>query len=112
MNPSELVKLVTEFADDKRAEDIVILKMEGLTLIADYFVICTGTTGVHTKAISAGIEEGLKDMGHKVMRRSGYEDGIWVVLDFGSVVVHILQPEARAYYDLERLWGDARRVSI
>ncbi len=112
MNPSEVVKLAAKLADDMRAEDIVVLDMKDVTLIADYFMICTGTSGIHTKSIGSNVEKGLKEAGLIPKHKGGYDDGAWILLDLGSVVIHIFQHDTRLYYNLERLWGDARRISI
>jgi ribosome-associated protein len=92
-------------ADAKRAEDIVILDLRGQTLVTDYFVICTGTSRVQLRAIVDAIVEALDAPGPPL--REGDEESQWVLLDYGDVVVHVFGPETRAFYRLERLWGDA-----
>ncbi|MDR7556574.1 MAG: ribosome silencing factor [Armatimonadota bacterium] len=95
-------------ADAKRAEDIVILDLRGQTLVTDYFVICTGTSRVQLRAIVDAIVEALDVPG--LPMREGDEESQWVLLDYGDVVVHVFGPETRAFYRLERLWGDAPEV--
>ncbi len=95
-------------ADAKRAEDVVILDLRGQTLVTDYFVICTGTSRVQLRAIVDAIVEALDVPG--LPMREGDEASQWVLLDYGDVVVHVFGPETRAFYRLERLWGDAPEV--
>lgn len=100
-----------EAASDKKAEDIVILDMQGISSFTDYFVICSGSSEPQLKAISNGIHERLKqDFGRSPLSEDGYPMSQWLVLDYGDVVVHIFHTEKREYYCLEQLWGDARRV--
>lgn len=97
-------------AEAKHAEDVVVLDLRGLTLVTDYFVICTGTSRVQIRAITNGILESLRDISPQVLRE-GDEQAQWVLLDYGDVVVHVFGPEARSFYRLERLWGDAHVVT-
>ncbi len=110
--PSSLAKalLAAELAESKRAENVVILDLRGQTLVTDYFVICTGTNRVQVRAIIDGIAEALADQRTRGVRE-GDESGQWVLLDYGDIVVHVFAPEARAFYRLERLWGDATLVA-
>lgn len=102
--------LAAEAADSKRAEAVVVLDLRDQTLITDYFIICTGTSRVQIRAIVDGIAEALG--GHRPGAvREGDESGQWVLLDCGDVVVHVFGPEARTFYRLEKLWGDARVVA-
>jgi ribosome-associated protein len=101
---------VAEVAEDRRAEDVVVLDLRGQTLVTDYFVICTGTSRVQIRAIVEAAAQVLAEAGsHGV--REGDEAAQWVLLDYGDVVVHVFGPEARAFYRLERLWADAPVVS-
>ncbi|MFV1995185.1 MAG: ribosome silencing factor [Verrucomicrobiales bacterium] len=99
-------------AEEKQAEDIVILDLRGLSSIADYFVICSGSSLPHLKAIRSQICEKLRDE-HQERPRSteGQPESRWVVLDFGNVIVHVFHRETRAFYTLEDLWSDAPRVA-
>lgn len=94
----------------KHAQDVVVLDLRDQTLVTDYFVICTGTSRVQIRAITDGILESLRELSPHVLRE-GDERAQWVLLDYGDVVVHVFGPEARAFYRLERLWGDARVVT-
>lgn len=100
-----------KFADDKKAQDIVVLDISQISVVCDYFVIASGNSSTQVKAIADYIEAKLQEMGSELLRREGIREGRWVLLDFGDVVVHVFQDEERQYYNLERLWGDARVVN-
>ena len=97
-------------AEAKQAVDVVVLDLRDQTQVTDYFVICTGTSRVQIRAITNGILETMRDASPRALRE-GDEHAQWVLLDYGDVVVHVFGPEARAFYRLERLWGDARVVT-
>jgi ribosome-associated protein len=97
-------------ASDKRAENVVILDLRGLTLVTDYFVICTSTNRVQGRAIVDAMDEDLAG-GHR-RPRDGGDAGTWLLLDYGDVVVHVFSADARAFYRLERLWADAPAVAL
>lgn len=105
----EIAEAAARAADDKRAENVVVLDLRGLSIMADYFVIAEGSSEVQVRAIAEGVREDLQQLGVGVLRREGWEDARWVLLDYGDVVVHIFQSDDREYYGLERLWGDAPR---
>jgi ribosome-associated protein len=111
MTSSEKASVVSAAADDKRALDIVTLDLQGITLVADFFVICSGTSDVHIRSISDGIEEDLKK-NHRVspMAVQGRNEANWIILDYGDVVVHVFSETERSYYDLEGFWQHARVV--
>lgn len=96
--------------DEVKAEDIVILDLQGLTLIADYFVLGTARSDTQMRAICEQLEERAAEHGYRLLHREGEYHARWVLLDLGDVVVHLFHPEARTYYDLEQLWADAGRV--
>jgi ribosome-associated protein len=98
---------VREAALDKKAEDVLVLPLEGRTIVADAFVLATGRSKIQTRAIADGISEKVREAGLRVARTEGYADAGWILLDLGSVVVHVFTPEQRAFYNLERLWGAA-----
>lgn len=102
-----LLKTVVKAADDKRAEDILVLNMQGISLIADYFVICHGNSDKQVQAIAREIKEKVDELNQPIKRMEGFEEARWVLVDLGDVVVHIFHYEERNYYKLERLWGDA-----
>ncbi|MGI1812417.1 ribosome silencing factor [Priestia sp. TGN 0903] len=111
MTERELLSLVVEAADDKKAIDIVALNMEGISLVADYFVICHGNSDKQVQAIAREIKEKAHEQGISMKRLEGFEQAKWVLVDLGDVVVHIFHKDERGYYNLERLWGDAPFVS-
>lgn len=102
------IKLATE----KKAQDMRLLEVGKTTIIADYFLIGTGATAVQVHAICDHLTENLKKAGYHASRIEGYREGWWVVLDYGALVIHIFQPEARDFYDLDRLWSEAPRVNL
>jgi len=105
----KLVEHIVKAADDKKAKDIKILDLREVSFVTDFFVICTGSTSLQTKAIADNIEEKLEEEHNlSLLRREGYQAGSWILLDYGSVVVHIFRPEERDFYNIERLWGDAK----
>jgi len=97
-------------ASDKKAEDIRILDLRKLSSFADYFVICTGTSEPHLKAIGSEIRETLRDDLGLTVQADGFPASQWIVLDYHGVLIHIFQPEKRAFYGLESLWRDAPAV--
>ena len=104
----ELAKEAARVADNEKGEDILILNVEGISNITDTFVIISGKTRNHARAIGQQIEDHLKtNYAVECFSAVGYRDTDWVALDFRNLVVHIFSPETRAYYNLERLWGDA-----
>lgn len=107
----QLATAVARLADEKQAEKIVILDVAQAIQVADYFVVAQGQNGRHLKAIAENVASSLKKDGFHRMGGSSLGDESWVLLDFGPVVLHVLSPKARAYYDLENLWGDCRRVA-
>ncbi len=108
----ETVIVGAEAADTKKAYDILILDLRGLTYITDYFVICSGSSTTQVAAISDWIGQCLVKAGMHPSHVEGGADADWVLMDYGDVVVHIFVEETRAYYSLERLWGDAARVPL
>lgn len=107
MSERELLMTAVKAADDKRAEDIMVLNMKGISLIADYFIICHGNSDKQVQAIAREIREKALEKGHELKRMEGFDEARWVLIDIGDVVVHVFHREERSYYNLERLWGDA-----
>jgi len=100
---------VAEILADGKGEEVTVLAVKGMTLIADYFVIASGTSQRHVKSLADRVLEGMEQV-KKLSHVEGYENGSWVLLDYGDVVVHIFRRAERAFYGLERLWGDAPRL--
>ncbi|RCW88456.1 ribosome-associated protein [Halanaerobium sp. DL-01] len=106
----ETALLAAEAADDKKAEDIEILNLEGLTVIADYFVICSANSDKQVRAIYRAVDEKLSELNIEYKKVAGLDDARWVLMDYADVVVHIFQKREREYYDLDRLWADAEKI--
>ena len=111
MDSKKLALLCREYADNKKAEDIVVLDVHELSSVTDYFVIASGTSEPHLRAIVEEITGQLRDE-HDIrpVRTDGSTQGAWVALDFFDVIVHVMRADTRERYDLEGLWGDAKRV--
>jgi ribosome-associated protein len=111
-DPRETALLCVRYALDKKAYDLLLLDVSGLTSLADFFLICTGRSDTQVQAIATSIEEGLAMLGRKPRMIEGLSRGQWVLIDYGDVVVHIFLESARAFYDLERLWARAPVVQL
>lgn len=110
MESKQKALLAGNFAADKKAKRIVILEMKKLMSITDYFVICSGTSSVHLEAVTDGIVEGLAKERVKPLGIEGSKFLNWILVDYGDIIVHVFRDEAREFYRLEKLWGDARRI--
>ena len=99
-------------AKEKKASDILVLEIKGLTTIADYFIICSGLTSRQVKAVAEAVEEKLSKKATYPSHIEGLPDARWILMDYGDIVVHIFDEETRKYYELEKLWGDAPEVEI
>lgn len=106
----DLARRVVELAEDKKAADMVVLELAPLTTLADYFVICSGGSERQLDAIADGIVEGLRPEKIRPIGREGTAASHWVLLDFGSVIVHIFTPPERDYYGLEKHWSEAKTI--
>jgi len=101
-----LALLAAEACDDRKAVDIRLIRVEEVSSLADWFVICSGLTDVQVRAIARSVEDRLEaELGRLPLRREGQSEGRWVLLDYGEVIVHVLTPSERSYYDLESFWG-------
>lgn len=108
MNDRDLLFTSYRALDDKKAENIVVLNMKGISLIADYFIICHGNSDKQVQAIAREVKEKLEEKGYFIKRMEGYDEARWVLVDLGDIVIHIFHRDERDYYNLERLWGDAK----
>lgn len=106
MRPIELRDLVVDAITDLRGRDVVVLDVETLTDVTDYMVLVTGTSRRHVRALVDAVHDAAKRRSAKILGIEGAETGEWVLLDLADVVVHVMQAETRAFYDLERLWSD------
>jgi ribosome-associated protein len=103
---------VAEAARERRARDVVVLDVRELASFADLFVLATGTSDRHVRAIADSIEQALLAWGERPLGSEGYQEGRWILMDLGDVIVHLFQAEVRAHYDLERLWSDAPLLAL
>jgi ribosome-associated protein len=108
--PIDVARRIVELAEDKKAADIVLLDLTGLTTLADYFVICSAGSERQLGAIADGIVEGLRTEGERPIGREGVAASHWVLLDFGSTIVHIFTPPERDFYQLEKHWAEAKTI--
>jgi ribosome-associated protein len=99
--------LAARAIDRKKGMNITVLKLEDLTILADFFVVATGNSRVQTQAMSDAVEEALEPHELRAARREGYGEGRWILLDYNTVIIHIFQEDDRSFYNLERLWADA-----
>lgn len=113
MTPKELAILAAKALDEKKGKEISAIEITDITTLADYFVIATGSSNTQINALCGAVEKNLEEEGGvKVLRREGYRDGTWVLLDYGDIVVHVFSPEAREFYSLERLWKDGKPLDL
>ncbi|MBU3840923.1 MAG: ribosome silencing factor [Candidatus Ruminococcus intestinipullorum] len=112
----ERAKLMAQLAfkalDEKKGEDIKVIDISKVSILADYFIIANGNNESQVRAMVDSIEEELGKAGCELKQREGYDTGSWVLLDFGDIIVHVFDKENRLFYDLERIWRDGREVDI
>ena len=112
MTPMEIVKSVVSVLDEKQARDIQVLQIEELTTLADYFIICSGTSNTHIRTLTDHIERVMDEQGVPPHHTEGHRSGTWVLMDYLSVVVHVFTEEARKVYQLDRVWADAKPINM
>ena len=112
LSAKEVALEVTKALDEKKGIDIKLLKINEVSSLADYFLICTGTSNTHVKTLCDYAEYTLEQLGEPMLGREGHRGNSWELLDFGSIVVHVFTDEARKFYDLERVWADAKQVDL
>ena len=112
LNPEQIAAIAAHALEEKKAKDVKILRTVEQTVLADYFVICNGSSSTHIKALVDEVDKELSEAGDPPIRREGLRSDIWVLMDFGSVIVHVFTDEARKFYNLERLWSDSEEVSL
>lgn len=107
-----MVKIAYDALDDKLAEDIKIIDIRSISVLADYFIIADGNNKNQVQAMVDNVQEELFKAGYKMKQMEGYREGNWILLDFGDIIIHIFDKENRLFYDLERIWKDGKEVSI
>ena len=112
LTAKEVAYEVTRALDEIKGMDIKLLRIDEVSSLADYFIICTGTSNTHVKTLCDYAEYTLEQLGEPMLGREGHRGNAWELLDYGSVVVHVFTEEAREFYSLERLWADAEQVDI
>lgn len=113
MLPSrELAEIAVKALDSKKGKEIRLIRIDKITTLAEYFVICTGTSNTKINALCDAVEKELTEKGEEPLHREGYRGGTWVLLDYGCVVVHVFNDEARKFYSLEHLWADGEEVDL
>ena len=112
LTSAQIAAIAAKALSDKKAKDVKVLRTEEQTVLADYFVICNGTSSTHIKALVDEVDKQLSEAGEPPIRREGLRSDIWVLMDFGCVIVHVFTDEARKSYDIERLWSDAEVVDV
>lgn len=110
MNSKEIAKLAISALEDKKAEDIKVIDISGVSVIADYFIIANGSNRNQIQALSDNVEEVLGRAGVHLRQIEGYDNANWVLLDFHDVIIHIFDRENRLFYDLERIWRDGKMI--
>jgi ribosome-associated protein len=112
LTAKEVAYQVTKALDAKKGMNITLLRIDSVSSLADYFLICTGTSSTHVKTLCDYAEYTMEQLGETMLGREGHRGNSWELLDYGSVVVHVFTEEAREFYDLERLWADAEVVDL
>ena len=112
LTAEQIAAIAAKALEDKKARDIKVLRTTEQTVLADYFVICNGTSSTHIKALVDEVDKQLSEAGEPPVRREGLRSDIWVLMDFGCVIVHVFTDEARKFYNLERLWSDSEEVTL
>lgn len=111
MSSTTTLQKILQILEDKKAKDVQSLKIEGLSIITDYFVVCTGGSTTHIRALADELVEKMQESSFEVYHIEGYDTARWILLDFGEVIVHIFHEEDRKFYNLERLWADSKKQS-
>lgn len=108
----DTLRKVVALIEDKKGQNITVLNLSEISVVTDYFLIVTGNSKIQTKAIAENLTEKLPEMSVPVLRTEGMQEANWILIDSGDLVIHVMTPETREFYSLERLWGDAEQVSL
>ena len=112
MGKGYFAEIAVKALDSKKGKEIRLIRIDKITTLAEYFVICTGTSNTQINALCDAVEKELTEKGEEPLHREGYRGGTWVLLDYGCVVVHVFNDEARKFYSLEHLWADGEEVDL
>lgn len=112
MEPKQMALEITNVLDDKKGMDIMLLDLDGKSSLADYFIIATGSSQRHVSSLIGYVEDAMGDKGIMASHKEGHNAANWVILDYADVVVHVLDDETRNFYNLERIWSDAKKVEL
>ena len=112
LNAKEIIGTAIKALSDKKGKDLKVLYTADQTSLAEYFIICSGTSNTQVRALSEAVEEALSKAGEEPHHIEGHRGGLWTLLDYSAVVIHIFTEEGREFYDLERLWSDAATVDV
>jgi ribosome-associated protein len=112
MTQKEMIEKIIKTLDSKRAEDIQVIGIKDLTILADYFIIANGTSNTHTKTLAEEVEFQLSQAGIEPRRREGDNGNTWIILDYADIIVHVFYKETRNFYQLEKLWADGEQLDI
>ena len=112
LTAKQIAMTAAKALDDKKGKEIKVIKIDKITTLAEYFVICTGTSNTQINALCDNVEKELTACGEEPLHREGYRGGTWVALDYACVVVHVFNDEARKFYSLEHLWADGEEVDL
>lgn len=112
LSAKEAAIIAAKALDSKKAQNLMLLEVRGVTTLTEYMLLATGTSDTHLRALCDEVEKKMEEAGERVWHREGYRGDTWIVMDFCGVMVHVFTPEQRKFYDLERLWGDAPQVDL
>ena len=112
MTAKQIALAAARALEEKKGVGVKLLEVTEVTTLAEYFLICTGTSNTHVKTLCDAVEEAVDACGEPLLHREGHRSGTWVLLDFGCLVCHVFTDETRKFYDLERMWNDAKPVSL
>ena len=112
LTTKEVAIIATKALDEKKGMNIKLLKIDRVSSLADYFLICTGSSNTHVRTLCDYVEYAMEQTGEQPLGREGHRGNTWELLDYGCLVIHVFTDEARKFYDLERLWADAEHVGI
>lgn len=112
MTSLEMVHEIAKLLESKKAADMKAIEIKDLTTLGDYFIIASGASNTQVRALADAVEDGMSKRGIEPRRTEGYQSAVWIVLDYGEVIVHIFHEQTREFYSLERLWADAPQIEL